>query len=322
MDDSNEISKSLNGRVLSLTATTNNLPSLEMISKALASEKRLAILNFLGSHTCSVLEISEALNMPFTTTTQHINILKHAGIIKTDLQPSTRGVQKICWRVYDRILIQLPVLRNEAEKIEISMPVGAFSDIRALPTCGLLSETSIIGHLDDPTSFYEPDHIHAQLLWFSKGYVEYIFPNHLNPANELETFEFSFEACSEAPLSHPNWPSDITVWVNDHEIGTWTSPADFGGVRGALTPSWWGLDAAQFGLLKIWKVNAGGCFIDGVRTADSKLKDLNINFGEVIRVRIGIKPDAQYVGGLTLFGKKFGNYPQDLVMRLWYQNRE
>ena len=37
-----------------------------------------------------------------------------------------------------------------------------------------------------------------------------------------------------------------------------------------------------------------------------------------IVLKIGNKEDAQYVGGFNLFGKKFGDYPQDLVMSLEY----
>jgi predicted transcriptional regulator len=35
-------------------------------------------------------------------------------------------------------------------------------------------------------------------------------------------------------------------------------------------------------------------------------------------VRIGVKADARYVGGLNIFGRHFGNYPQDIVLRLRY----
>jgi predicted transcriptional regulator len=35
-------------------------------------------------------------------------------------------------------------------------------------------------------------------------------------------------------------------------------------------------------------------------------------------VRLGVKPDALHVGGLNLFGRSFGNYPQDLTLRLEY----
>ena len=37
------------------------------------------------------------------------------------------------------------------------------------------------------------------------------------------------------------------------------------------------------------------------------------------QVRIGIKDDARHQGGINLFGRRFGNYPQDLVMRIAYE---
>ena len=42
------------------------------------------------------------------------------------------------------------------------------------------------------------------------------------------------ELSSEVPGTNANWPSDITLWVNEIEIGTWTSPGDFGDKRGVL----------------------------------------------------------------------------------------
>ena len=34
---------------------------------------------------------------------------------------------------------------------------------------------------------------------------------------------------------------------------------------------------------------------------------------------IGVKDDARNKGGLNLFGRKFGNYPQDIVMRMGFE---
>ena len=71
------------------------------------------------------------------------------------------------------------------------------------------------------------------------------------------------EVCSEAPLYNLNWPSDMTVWINGVEIGTWTSPSDFGGERGQLTPEWWPLRNTQYGLLKVWHVSERDSEVDG-----------------------------------------------------------
>lgn len=307
-------------RVLELLADDQNLQKLEAVTKALGSETRLEILRFLSAHTCSVLEIAEALNLPPSTATLHINVLEKAGLIETDLQPATRGLQKVCARLYDRIVIQLPadVMREETA-VEVSMPIGAFSDVKIHATCGLLGELGIIGHLDDPGAFYEPERIHAQLIWFRRGYVEYRFPNRLPPNVLLDDIEVSFEVCSEAPLHHADWPSDITVWIGNVEIGSWTSPADFGGERGALTPSWWNVQNSQFGLLKVWKVTHNGSYVDGMQISKVSLPQLALKPGEPIPVRIGIKDDAENIGGMNLFGGKFGNYPQDIVLRQHYK---
>ncbi len=309
-----------NARILELLAGDHNLQRLEAVTKALASDTRLGILQFLSTHTSTVLEIAEALNLPPSTATLHINILEKAGLIETDLRPATRGLQKVCARVFDRIVIQLPAeYELEDTTVEVSMPIGAFVNVNLVPTCGLAGEVGIIGHLDDPSAFYEPERIYAQLLWFRRGHVEYQFPNRLPPGVVLDDIEVSFEVCSEAPLHHDSWPSDITVWVGGKEIGTWTSPADFGGERGALTPGWWDSQNSQFGLLKVWKVTQRGSFVDGVQVSNVTLKDLSFKPGKPIPVRIGIKDDAANIGGMNLFGSKFGNYPQDIVLRQHYK---
>ncbi len=308
-------------RVMDLIADDHNQSQIETVAKALGSSTRLAILRLLGAHTCSVLDIAEALNLPQSTATLHVNILEKAGLIKTDLLPAKRGLQKICARTYDRIRLQLPTATAQEEATTtISMPLGAYVDANVTPTCGLVGELGIIGQLDDPATLYDPQHIYAQLIWFRKGYVEYRFPNRLPPKTELENLELSFEVCSEAPLHHSDWPSDITVWINGKEIGTWTSPADFGGEHGALTPDWWDNNNSQFGLLKVWKVTSQGSYVDGVSISQATLGDLKVGDNQFISVRIGVKADAQHVGGINLFGSKFGNYPQDIVLKMRYKN--
>ena len=303
-------------RVLELLADDQNLHNLEAVTKALGSKTRLEILRFLSAHTCTLLEIAEALNLPPSTATLHINILEKAGLIETDLRPATRGLQKVCARVYDRIIIQLPAdIEREETTVEVSMPIGAYVNVQVTPTCGLLGELGIIGQLDDSGSFYEPERIHAQLLWLRRGYVEYRFPNRLPPNVLLNDIEVSFEACSEAPLHHADWPSDITVWIANVELGTWTCPADFGGERGELTPEWWDTQNSQYGLLKVWKVTKNGTFVDGLQVSKVTLHNLSLKPGDPIPVRIGIKETAPNIGGMNLFGSKFGNYPQDIVLR-------
>lgn len=295
---------------------------VEPILKALASDKRLTILRHLGGSSCSVNELADALEMPASTVTMHLNLLEAGGLVHTELKPAARGLQKICSRSYDQVIILLPEAdRPTEESVDIMMPIGMYVDCQVTPTCGLASERGIIGQFDDPDTFYDPNRINAQLLWFKQGYVEYRFPNRL-PANTiLESLQVSLEISSEAPLHNDNWPSDITMWINTIEIGTWTSPGDFGGERGALTPEWWEEWNSQYGLLKIWRVTPQGTYIDGVPISPVTIHDLDIGYKGFVSMRIGIKDSAAHLGGLNIFGRCFGNYPQDIVLRLRYRQK-
>jgi predicted transcriptional regulator len=68
-------------------------------------------------------------------------------------------------------------------------------------------------------------------------------------------------------------------------------------------------------LLKVWKVTNEGSFVDGVQVSNVSLNDVKLKSNEPIPVRIGIKENASNVGGVNLFGSKFGNYPQDIILR-------
>jgi predicted transcriptional regulator len=302
--------------------TNESSEKIEQVLKALASDKRIAILHFLSNRTSSINEIAEAMEMPASTATMHLNILENAGLVHTELKPANRGLQKMCSRVYDRVELNLPqAQRDEEEKtLDITMPIGAYVDCQVVPTCGLLGEVGIIGELDNPTTFYHPERIYAQLLWFRHGYVEYRFPNPLSTHMNVESLQISLEVCSEAPHSNSDWPSNITMWINGLEIGTWTCPGDFGGQRGALTPDWWDEWNTQYGLLKMWRVNHSGSYIDGVQISTVTLNDVNLGSGNYIAVRIGVKNEGM-PGGLNIFGEKFGNYPQSILMRLRYRNK-
>lgn len=308
-------------RVLKLNGDTDDA-QLERVLKALDSLNRIRILRLLANRVASVNEIAAALELPMSTTALHVETLEQAGLIRSELEPASRGLRKVCARMYDRIMFDLPIAgQPRDDAVEIAMPIGAFVDCAVSPTCGLLSADSVIGLFDDPASFYEPRRVDAQLLWLYQGYVEYRFPNRLPSSAQPEALRVSMEVCSEAPLYHLDWPSDITVWINDVEVGTWTSPADFGGEPGLLTPEWWTPRNTQYGLLKIWHVNERGAEIDGMPVSTVTVHDLLLHRAPFISVRVGVKPDAAHVGGLNLFGAHFGNYPQDIVLWMSYRMR-
>ena len=286
----------------------------------MSSPTRLRILELLSDNIYNISEIAAALELPFSTANLHVNTLEAAGLLLTEYKPGARGSQKICARAYNTVVLQHAYGGNQASNVvESLMPVGAYTGCEVSATCGLASANGIIGLFDDPMTFYEPERLEAQLLWFHYGYVEYHFPNRLPPGTTLESLQLSLELCSEAPLHHASWPSDITLTINGVEVGTWTSPADFGGQRGALTPSWWETHNSQYGLLKVWQTNKEGSFIDGMKLSGVRLQDLDVRRDRSIAVKIGVKEGARHRGGMNIFGRCFGNYPQDLLLSLRYR---
>ena len=128
----------------------------------------------------------------------------------------------------------------------------------------------------------------------------------------------SVEIGSEAPGVNADWPSDISFLLNDVQIGTWTSPGDYGDIRGIFTPDWWFPNWNQYGLLKMIVINRNGTFLDGLKISDVSLEQFHLDYKSSIRFRFQVAGDAKNIGGLTLFGKGFGNYEQDIKVRIVY----
>ena len=48
------------------------------------------------------------------------------------------------------------------------------------------------------------------------------------------------------------------------------------------------------------------------------LADLRLSKQDFISLRVGVSADSEHVGGLNLFGEKFGDFAQGIVMRVGY----
>ena len=77
----------------------------------------------------------------------------------------------------------------------------------------------------------------------------------------------------------------------------------------------------QHGFLKAWRIGTDGTYVDGQKLSDVTINDLDVFPWQATRIRIGIKPDATNQGGFTLFGKGFGSFEQDLVLRVHHSTR-
>ncbi|MCK9171086.1 MAG: ArsR family transcriptional regulator [Treponema sp.] len=292
----------------------NPLENIEIL-KALASEPRIQILDLIRKNAMNVNEISSALKLPQSTAATHIAKLEEAGLINSESVKARKGSQKICVPSFREILVEFPEDKKEDNSVEVEMPIGLFTDFHVTAPCGLCSTEKIIGFLDMPDSFLNPNRMSAGLIWCTTGFIEYKFPNNtLNNSHKLTKLELSMELSSETPGTNPAWLSDITMWLNGVDIGTWTSPGDFGDRRGKYTPLWWKLEGSQYGLLKHWSVTENGSYIDGIRISGVCLEDLHLNEHHSVTMRIGLKENTEHPGGMNIFGRGFGNYDQGIKM--------
>jgi predicted transcriptional regulator len=286
---------------------------LQETAKALSGDLRLRILEVLGDKPMSISQLMAELGAAQPTVSINVQILEQAGLVMTS-QGANR--EKLCSRAYDSLILELPRAPGESlhELEEIVMPVGMYTDCSVQAPCGLAGKEGLIGCPDDPRSFYLPERADCELLWFSEaGYVEYRFPNPIPPHVKLKELRVSAEICSEAVGFNEQWPSDITLFVNGHKVGTVTPEGDFGEKKGKLTPGWF-IYGTQYGRLYEWRIREAGCFVDGRKTADIRLDMLDLHFQRPITVRFEVEQDAVNRRGMNLFGAEFGNYPQGIKL--------
>lgn len=301
--------------MLHITSLANGLD----IFKALSSEIRIEIINLLlENKSMNMNELASRLNISNGALTSHIKKLESNGIISISNESASHGNEKICSIHMDKILIDFSSSEELQNVFNTVIKVGQYSNYKIYPTCGLATSSSLIGEVDDGRYFAHPDHYNAEILWFTKGYVEYIVPNLIPNSSKITQLTFSAELSSEAPGINDVWPSDISFYLNDAFIGSWTSPGDFGSVRGIFTPDWWFPNWNQYGLLKLIVINKQGTFIDGLKISNVTILDFDLDYRSSIRFRLGVDNDATHIGGLTIFGKSFGNYSQDIQVSISY----
>lgn len=287
--------------------------------EALASEVRLEMINILANESMNVKQLAAALQLSSAIVTMHVKKLEKAGIVTTQMIRKDGGTHKMCTLAQSYISIELPSMMPLSNRChEVLIPIGHYTEFEIHPTCGLSTTERIIGQFDDPRYFYTPERMNAGILWFGHGYLEYKLPNYLLPGQKVTAIEITLELGSEAPGYNENWPSDIFFQINGTDIGVWTSPGDYGAERGRFSPSWWGDPVNQYGLLKMIRVDEAGTWVDGQKLSQITVGDIVMD-RNVWSLAIGVREDAEHVGGLTLFGKGFGNYSRDISFKSFYE---
>lgn len=224
---------------------------------------------------------------------------------------------KIVSRQYEQLRISMVSDANNRPRFKVhnvSIPIGSYSSFSVRRYCGILSEEGYIGRRDDSTSFYSSLRFAAQLIWFDCGYLEYVVPVFDVALPSVTSLSLSLELCSEFPGCNNDWKSDVFFEINGKEVCVYTCPGDFGDRSGVYTPSWWAA-GTQYGMMKNITVGGNGTYLDGEKVSPVTVGDV-LDGADVLRIRIGVREDARHPGGINLFGEKFGDYRQHIMLSL------
>ena len=305
----------------SMTYNLNDDAQIDRLASALSSSVRRKILQLIGKNSYSVVQLAEKLNLSISTTTFHLKFLKEAELIKVLPNPNKKGNEKLISQGLASVAIDLKTMTHyQSEEFVYNVPIGSYTDFDIKAPCGLVNENGLVYMHDNPDVFRTPERFSATLLAFSKGYIEYSIPAFKYKNTKILSFTFSVELCSECPNYNNTWKSDITFWINHHEICTYRSPGDYGDRRGRFPIPHWPANSTQYGMLKKVRVDETGTYLDEKLVSDVTVDSLDLNNFDLTTLRIGIKDNAHYVGGINIFGKNNGDTDQDIVVQVCYQN--
>ena len=292
---------------------------IAIFSKALSSKLRVEILQYLAAYPgTGMMELADFFQVSRAAITQNIRQLNEAGLVEFGQSADDSGARKSCYLTEQQFMLNLGRLFQKQKIYSTEIPIGQFINYEVMPTCGIATTEKLIGHVDDPAFFADPQRVEAGILWFGAGYVEYRLPNYLQKGQQVEELQFSMELSSEAPGVAENWPSDLSFSFNDIQLGNWTSPGDYGDVHGRFTPNWWIPNWNQYGLLKLLCINKSGTYVDGLMVSPVRIEDLDINEKKEFLFRIAAPAEALNAGGCTIFGRGFGNYNQGIKFNVIY----
>ena len=265
-----------------------------------------------------MMELADFFQVSRAAITQNIRQLNEAGLVEFGQSADDSGARKSCYLTERQFMLNLGRQFQKQKIYSTEIPIGQFINYEVMPTCGIATTEKLIGHVDEPAFFADPQRVEAGILWFGAGYVEYRLPNYLQKGQQVEELQFSMELSSEAPGVAENWPSDLSFSFNDIQLGNWTSPGDYGDVHGRFTPNWWIPNWNQYGLLKLLCINKSGTYVDGLMVSPVRIEDLDINEKKEFLFRIAAPAEALNAGGCTIFGRGFGNYNQGIKFNVIY----
>lgn len=318
--------KQIRLRQKELYLTCADLKNIEQVAMALDSSIRLKIISLLIEKSYTLIELTKILNISMSNASFHVKLLKEAGLINQTHNSSKKGNEKIIALEKHSVHFDFNLNDNQIPSFEqksytTEIPIGSYCDCDITAPCGLGDENGrLIGKESQPEDFYDYKKINAQIIWFVKGYLEYHIPNGEYKNKKIKTIEISCELCSECANFKNDYKSDINFYLNNKKVGTYTSLGDFGGRQGKYSPSNWPSASTQYGKLVQIRIDSNGCYInENLINNDLTINDFqDVATTKYLSLKIACEDDSKYVGGINIFGNKFGDYAQSIRITVSY----
>ncbi len=218
--------------------------------------------------------------------------------------------------------------KNFLNSLVIDIPVASFYNYEIEPQ----PEGVLAIDQGERLSFKGEKRNLAQVIWFrGAGFFEYKIKNPfklLEEIPEIKEADIFFEACSEEWKSKLNHYSDISVYLNNNEIGTITLKNDYGGERRGKypLPSWWPLDNTQYGEKVLLKIKENGTYLQGSsnqekRISNFKITDIDFTKPDIY-LKISVNKNAKNKGGINIFGEKVGDFNKPFSFSIKYKGKK
>lgn len=293
---------------------------LERIGEALSSPIRRQVLRLVCARSYGILELANIAGVALSTMSFHVKILKEAGLIKFVSSPDKHGNEKNVSQACESIYISFDIAKSSKKHLyTLNVPIGSYFDFSITPPCSMMGIKNQIGDVDSTAAFYSPRRFDARLISFLKGHLDYRIPTSEFASRKVKSLTWSLELCSECPNYNNNWRSDILFLVNGKEACVYKSAGDYGDRRGLLNPDWYPTQSTQYGMLKKFRIDETGVYIDEKQVSSKKVDEFDIGGGPFFTLQIGVKETGSHVGGLNLFGRGFGDHDQDIVVQVDYE---
>jgi predicted transcriptional regulator len=304
---------------------SGDITKIAIICEALGSETRLNILKKLQNppYVYTITELIKITDIPCTTLLHHLGILEKAGIIRITYKSSSHGNARLVQRSMRGLNLRFyySAGSNRKENIKQDIQTMKIGNFVKFSGNDFNFATKDVHYQKLGTNCYVSQRFDALLIYTLNGMITYYFSNIIAKTHTISELSISLELSSEAPYYDNDYLSDITFYINQIEVGTYTSQGDYGDRKGLLNPSWWPSTNSQYGKLVTLKVDENGSYLNGNKIDnDTTIKKFHLEIDNKIEFSFGNKLTSKNIGGFNLFGSRFGDYPQDIILILSYKD--